>query len=153
MSNQVNTDKSQFRLKIFPRILLGNLVIPIIGLIALLILINFMKNEQTAALEKNLVTNTSLAVNQVDDWIDKNVRLSKYVASLDGIKSMDPLQQKPLLQAAQKSTEWMTLMFVVNIRVKRLQEVMKKKLVNYSDREYFKNAIATKKNWRAGTYR
>ena len=143
MSKNTTNNKSQFRLKIFPRILLGYLIIPLIALIALFSLINNAKNDQTIAVEQNLITNSNLAVNQVDDWIDKNVRISKYVASLDGMASMEQSQQKPLLVAAKNATEWMTLMFATDRQGQAITRSDDKKLVNYSDREYFRDAIRT----------
>lgn len=144
MSDSTPETKSQFRLKIFPKILLGYLIVPLIALVALLSFINNAKNDQTLALERNLITNSSLAVNQVNDWIDKNVRLSRYIAGLSDITGMEVEKQKPLLVAAQKSTEWMTLMFTTDNKGQAITRSDDKKLVNYKDREYFKQAMSSK---------
>lgn len=136
-------ENKKFRLKIFPKILLGYLIVLLIALIAFFSLVNNTKNSQTNNLEENLIANSTLAVNQVNDWIDKNIRLSRYIASLEEVSSMDPLRQKPMLEAAKKSSEWMTLIFTINEDGQAVARSDDKKLLNYSDREYFKQAMTS----------
>ena len=81
-------------------------------------------------------------VGQVDEWIDKNVRVLKAVVKLDSITSMDPKQQEPVLKAIAEEYSWMYLVFTTDTTGMNLSRSDGKSLRDYSDRSYYKNVMS-----------
>ncbi|MBW2251645.1 MAG: cache and HAMP domain-containing protein [Deltaproteobacteria bacterium] len=77
--------------------------------------------------------------NQVDEWIDKNVRVLKAAARLPEIVSMNRSLQEPALKAIQKEYPWMYLVFTVDLNGLNTARNDGKPLKNYSDRQYYKD--------------
>ena len=113
-----------------------------------------------------LIIMTSLAVNQVaetrltrftneqlrqtnaallakaDLWVEYNVNVLKQLASLDEIVSMDPLQQKPILEKTGQAFPEMFLLHTINPVGFDLARNDDQDNRDYSDREWFIRAIA-----------
>ncbi len=110
--------------------------------------ITFNKTSNLARVStENLMAQTALGLsNQVDEWIDKNVRVLKAAARLPGIISMDRPRQEPALKAIQKEYPWIYLAFTVDLKGMNTARGDGKSLKNYSDRQYYKDvAIKGKK--------
>ena len=89
---------------------------------------------------ENLMAQTALGLsNQVDEWIDKNVRVLKAAARLPEIVSMNRSLQEPALKAIQKEYPWMYLVFTVDLNGLNTARNDGKPLKNYSDRQYYKD--------------
>jgi methyl-accepting chemotaxis protein len=82
--------------------------------------------------------------NQVDEWIDKNVRVLRTAARLPDIVSMDPSRQEPILKAIAAEYPWTYLVFTVDIHGMNIARNDGKKLKDYSDRLYYKDIIKGK---------
>jgi methyl-accepting chemotaxis protein len=79
--------------------------------------------------------------NQVDEWIDKNVRVLKTAARLSDIISMDQGQQEPILKAIAQDYPWMYLVFTVDPSGMNTARSDGKPLTDYSDRQYYKDVM------------
>ena len=82
---------------------------------------------------------------QVDAWIDNNVSVLRTAANLSDITSMNREEQEPILKAIQKEHPWMYLVFTVGPDGMNVARNDGKPLKNYSDRQYYKDAIGGKK--------
>ncbi|NNK84143.1 MAG: HAMP domain-containing protein [Desulfobacterales bacterium] len=110
--------------------------------------ITFNKTSNLARVSsENFMAQTALGLsNQVDEWIDKNVRVLKATARLPEIISMDRTRQEPALKAIQKEYPWIYLAFTVDLKGMNTARGDGKSLKNYSDRQYYKDvAIKGKK--------
>jgi methyl-accepting chemotaxis protein len=79
--------------------------------------------------------------NQVDEWIDKNVRVLKTAARFPDIISMDTYKQEPILKAIAQDYPWMYLVFTVDPKGMNKARNDGKPLTDYSDRQYYKDVI------------
>ena len=82
---------------------------------------------------------------QVDSWIDNNVSVLRTAANLSDVISMEGEKQEPVLQAIQKEYPWMYLVFTLGADGMNVARNDGKPLKDYSDRQYFKDAIGGKK--------
>ena len=95
---------------------------------------------------ENLMAQTALGLsNQVDEWVDKNVRVLKAAAGLPEIVAMDRILQEPALKAIQKAYPWMYLVFTVDPNGLNTARSDGKPLKDYSDRQYYKGVMQGKK--------
>ncbi|MDY6792588.1 MAG: cache domain-containing protein [Thermodesulfobacteriota bacterium] len=95
---------------------------------------------------ETFMAQTGLGVkNQVDEWIDKNVRVLNTAARLPEMIAMDRKRQEPVLKAIQKSYPWMYLVFTVDPNGFNTARSDGKPLKDYSDRQYYKGVIQGKK--------
>lgn len=78
---------------------------------------------------------------QVDEWIDKNVRVIKTAARLSDIQSMDQQRQEPILKAISAEYPWIYLAFTVDPNGMNRARNDGKPLKDYSDRQYYKDVI------------
>ncbi|MGH1484645.1 MAG: cache domain-containing sensor histidine kinase [Cellvibrionaceae bacterium] len=129
-------------LKIFPKILLNCLLIAAIPLAGFIYQIYLNEADQRRVVEQRLLQSSEVIASQVDNWVDKNIRNSKFVASMEPFKSMDATAQLPVLKAAKENLEWVSLIFVKDLKGDAVARSDGKSLRNYSDREYFKQVIA-----------
>jgi methyl-accepting chemotaxis protein len=83
-------------------------------------------------------------VAQVDEWIDKNVRAINAFSRLPAMVSMDRVQQEILLETLGQEYPWVYLAFTTDIKGMNIARSDGKPLKDYSDRSYYKNAIAQK---------
>ena len=82
---------------------------------------------------------------RVDSWIDNNVSVLRTAANLGGITSMDREKQESVLKAIQKEYPWMYLVFTLGPDGMNVARDDGKPLKDYSDRQYYKDAISGKK--------
>jgi len=83
-------------------------------------------------------------VSNVDEWIDKNVRVLKAIATMPDIISMMREKQEPLLKAVGKEYPWMYLVFTVGPDGMNIARQDDKPLLDYSDRDYYKAIMGGK---------
>jgi methyl-accepting chemotaxis protein len=108
--------------------------------------ITFSQNSQQVRTEtENLADHvaTSLAF-QVDEWMDKNVRVLAALAKMVSITSMDPRLQEPLLKVVQEQYPWAYLVFTTDKKGMNISRNDGKPLVDYSDRQYYRDIITGK---------
>ena len=82
--------------------------------------------------------------NHVDEWLDKNVRVLRVFADMEDIISMHKLKQKPLLKLMRKEYPWIYLTFTMNINGMNVARDDDNPLIDYSDRQYFKEIMKGK---------
>jgi methyl-accepting chemotaxis protein len=102
-------------------------------------------NERIRTDTETLLAQTAAGLeNQINGWINNNVAILRTAAKLPEIKSMDGIQQRPILETIQKQYPWMYLVFTVGtdgINVARNDDVP---LKDYSDRQYYKDIMRGK---------
>jgi methyl-accepting chemotaxis protein len=82
--------------------------------------------------------------NEVDEWLDKNLRVLNTVAQMPGIQSMNRFEQEILLQTVQKEYPWMYLVFTTDINGMNVARNDGKELKDYSDRQYVQDITSGK---------
>ncbi|MCG8687863.1 MAG: zinc-ribbon domain-containing protein [Desulfobacterales bacterium] len=88
--------------------------------------------------ETHLVGNmvSSQLASQVDEWIDKNVRMLNAMASLPDIRSMNSRDQAVVLKSLQKEYPWIYLAFTTDIKGRNIARSDGRPLKNYAGRQY-----------------
>jgi methyl-accepting chemotaxis protein len=81
---------------------------------------------------------------QVDEWLDKNIRVLNTVAQMPGIQSMNRFEQEILLQTVQREYPWMYLVFTTDINGMNVARNDGKDLIDYSDRQYVQDITSGK---------
>lgn len=87
---------------------------------------------------------TAALADEVDEWIDKNVRILNAVAKMPGIQSMNRFEQEILLKTVQKEYPWMYLVFTTDINGMNVARDDGKDLKDYSDRQYVQDITSGK---------
>ena len=75
---------------------------------------------------------------QVDEWVDKNLRVLRAAAGLPSVQSMDPAQQTPVMKAVHEACPYMYLVFVIDVNGQNIARSDDKALRDYADRLYYK---------------
>ncbi len=83
---------------------------------------------------------------QLDEWVDKNVRALETAASLSAITSMRREDQTAVLTALAKQYPWMYLVFTLAPDGANVARSDTQPLINYADREYYKDVIQRNSN-------
>ena len=81
---------------------------------------------------------------QVDEWVDKNVRVLRAAATLPALASMRGEDQAPVLTAIQHAYPWMYLVHTIAPGGLNVARSDGKPLSDYADRQYFKDVMAGK---------
>jgi methyl-accepting chemotaxis protein len=81
---------------------------------------------------------------QVEEWLDKNVRVLNAAARLPEIVSMDRARQEPVLKVIGQEYPWTYLVFTVGLDGMNVARNDDKSLINYADRSYYKDVVAGK---------
>jgi methyl-accepting chemotaxis protein len=87
---------------------------------------------------------TSVLADEVNEWIDKNVRVLSALAQMPGIQSMNQFEQEILLKAVQKEYPWMYLVFTTDINGMNIARNDGNDLRDYSDRQYVQDITSGK---------
>lgn len=85
-----------------------------------------------------------LLTSEVDEWIDKNVRVLNALAKLPSIKSMNQFEQEEVLKSLQVEYPWMYLAFTTDTRGMNVARSDGKGLKDYSNRQYVKDVVEGK---------
>lgn len=81
----------------------------------------------------------------VDEWLDKNVRILKTLASMEDMISMDRFKQEPLLNIVNKVYPWIYLSFTADLRGRNIARNDDKPFVKYSGSQFYKDIIGGKR--------
>ena len=81
---------------------------------------------------------------EVEQWVDKNVRVLKTAAGLPGILSMAQASQEPILKQIERQYPWMYLVFTLDSGGMNVARNDGKPLKDYSDRQYYKDVLEGK---------
>ena len=120
----------------------------IVSLVPLLIFAGITMKQTNDRLrngtERLMAVTGSDIVSNVDEWIDKNVRVLKALALMPDIISMTREKQEPLLKAVGKEYHWMYLVFTVGPDGMNIARQDDKPPLDYSDRDYYKDIMGGK---------
>lgn len=120
----------------------------IVSLLPLLVYwgINFKQTNDRIRQDSQRLGNqiTSGLASHVDEWIDKNVRVLQAFSKMPGMTSMDRLGQESILKTIQSEYPWMYLVFTTDTEGLNVARSDGKPLKDYSDRQYYQDAIANK---------
>jgi methyl-accepting chemotaxis protein len=94
--------------------------------------------------EKLMAVTASDMVSNVEEWIDKNVRVLRALTKMPDIISMMRERQEPLLKAVSQEYPWMYLVFTVGPGGMNVARNDDKPLLDYSDRDYYKEVMGGK---------
>jgi methyl-accepting chemotaxis protein len=94
--------------------------------------------------ELAMQANAERISSQVDEWVDKNVRVLQAASNLPAISSMQGDDQTRVLSAIQQAYPWMYLVFTVGPDGRNVARSDRKAPTDYSDRQYYKDAIGGK---------
>jgi methyl-accepting chemotaxis protein len=129
-------------IRIFPKLLLTMVLISAIPLAGLWYL-SAVTGQQI--LKENLDISLSRVAQKVaanvEGWIDTNLLALQQTAALEGMASMDPLQQMSGLQANASTYPWTYLVFTTDTEGNNIARSDGKPLKFYGDREYFKQVV------------
>jgi methyl-accepting chemotaxis protein len=81
---------------------------------------------------------------QVDEWIDKNIRVMRTLAAMPAIRTMNRYEQETLLKTVQANYPWMYLVFTTDTSGMNVARNDDAELIDYSDRAYVRDIIAGK---------
>ncbi|MBM9603245.1 HAMP domain-containing protein [Desulfopila inferna] len=84
---------------------------------------------------------SGLLASEVDEWIDKNVRVLQAFANIPAIKSMNGYEQEILLKALQAEYPWMYLVFTTDEQGMNIARNDGNPLTDYSNRQYVKDVV------------
>jgi len=142
MSNEEpSTENKKSGLRIFYKVLLGYLIIPLIPIVGLIYMITLSESELTNFVRSNLEKTSSIIAENIVNWSDKNLRTIKILSELEGIKSMRPREQIDILNTAKNNIEWATVLFVTDKEGNAIARPDSHALLNYADRSYFRDVI------------
>lgn len=109
--------------------------------------INFVQGNARTKQDTEVLINqiTQGLADQVDEWIDKNIRILNTLTRLDDIQSMQQDKQSPLLKAVSDENPWAYLVFTVNPHGENVARSDGKGLTYYGDRSYFRQVMKGRK--------
>ena len=115
------------------------------GLLPLALFAGIMLFDQAGRIrheaEASMRANSERVTDQVDEWLDKNVRALQQAANTPGMATMHPDDQMKTLVALQKAHPWMYLTFTIALDGRNIARNDGKPLVDYSDRIYYKDIL------------
>ncbi len=82
---------------------------------------------------------TELLTDEVNQWVDKNVRVLNTLAGLPEMQTMDRMTQEVMLREVQKQYPWMYLVFTLDPNGMNVARSDTEGLKDYSNREYYKS--------------
>jgi methyl-accepting chemotaxis protein len=115
------------------------------GLLPLALFAGIMLFDQAGRIRKeaevSMRANAEHVTDQVDEWLDKNVRALQQAANAPGMATMHADDQLKTLAALQKAHPWMYLTFTIALDGRNIARNDGKPLVDYSDRVYYKDIL------------
>ncbi len=79
--------------------------------------------------------------NQVEEWVDKNVRVLKTAAGIPDITGMDQYMQEPILRSISENYPWKYLVFTTDTEGMNVGRDDGNPLTDYSDRQYYADVM------------
>lgn len=113
--------------------------LPILAGVMAFVLIQSLEVMERQAFEKLEATN-KLAATNVQLWLDFNGRALQQLVSLPQIRSMDPEQQKPVLQVMDSVYPYIYLVSTTDLKGMNVARSDDAPLTDYSDREWFRES-------------
>ena len=79
---------------------------------------------------------TGILTDEINEWVDKNVRVLNMVAKLPAMESMDRTSQEVILKEVQKEYPWMYLVHTLNLKGMNVARSDNEELKDYAGRQY-----------------
>ncbi|MBW1898838.1 MAG: zinc-ribbon domain-containing protein [Deltaproteobacteria bacterium] len=99
-----------------------------------------MRNDTVRAINQVSISMSK----QIDEWLDKNVRMQKTFANLDDMISMDRFLQEPLLETIRQVYPWVYSSYSIDLNGTNVARNDDALFRDYSDSQYYKDIIAGK---------
>ena len=132
-----------FRFKLFHRLLLSFLLVALIPVgVIWLIGRELLQQQAQTAMQEQLRLQSERIAGQVDNWSNINVHLLHLAAAIPAITSLDPVQQKPVLQAIANSVAQIYLVHTMDANGKNIARNDAEELRSYVDRKYFRDPMS-----------
>ena len=121
------------------------LVVTLIPLILFLVITYVQTSARINASTEAFLDQASRGLaGQVNEWVDKNVRVLKTLARQPEMISMNREKQEQILRAFKEEFPWVYLAFTVDSKGMNLARSDDKPLVSYADRQYVKDVLSGK---------
>jgi len=99
------------------------------------------RNSLRTEAQKSMKANAEHISVQVDEWFDKSSRVLRAADNLPGMMSMQREEQTKILTAIKQAYPWMYLVFTIGLDGKNVARSDELALVDYSERQYFKDIV------------
>jgi methyl-accepting chemotaxis protein len=99
-----------------------------------------MRNDTVRAINQVSISMSK----QIDEWLDKNVRMQKTFANMDDMISMDRFLQEPLLETIRQVYPWVYSSYSIDLNGTNVARNDDALFRDYSDSQYYKDIIAGK---------
>ncbi len=117
------------------------IIMLVVSILPLGIFWTILYRESSAQVKKDtelLMAQTSEGLSgQVEEWIDKNIRVLEMAAGLPDIMGMDQYMQEPVLQSISANYPWKYLVFTTDEEGMNVGRDDGNPLTDYSDRQYY----------------
>jgi methyl-accepting chemotaxis protein len=100
------------------------------------------RNSLRSEAERAMRANAEHISAQVDEWFDKNARVLRAASTMPAITSMQRDEQAKVLLAIKQAYPWMYLVFTIGLDGKNVARSDDQPLVDYAERQYFKDIVA-----------
>jgi methyl-accepting chemotaxis protein len=131
-------------IKIFPKVLFNCLLAALIPVSGFTYQFHLSQPNQKKIVEQRLLQSADTLATHIDDWIDKNLVQSRFVAMLEPFRQMDADAQIPILKATNENLESAHFTFVSDLQGNAIARSDNKALNNYSDQKYFREVVSGK---------
>ena len=95
-----------------------------------------------ATVNSELINNAKLIVNEVNNWVNLNIKSSQLIAKTSEIQSMAAEDQVPILQATDATFDWSYAAFTTDLEGNAIARSDGKPLKFYGDREYVQSILS-----------
>ena len=137
--------RKKFRVGMVAKVTIAMLAIGLVPLILFGAIRLFQEGDALRAQARDsMKSNAESIAAQVDEWVDKNVRVMRTVTTLRGIRSMKADQQLETLASVQLAYPWMFLIHTIDTTGLDVARNDKAPLTNYADRKWFQEAMTGK---------
>src|SRR6266496_2249423 len=121
----------------------------VVGLVPLALFGGFTLKQQGDRIrgeaELSLQARAERISGQIDEWVDKNVRVLQAAATLPTVVSMQRENQSDVLAAVRQAYPWMYLVFTIGLDGQNVARSDDKPLANYADRKYYSDVVSNGK--------
>jgi methyl-accepting chemotaxis protein len=120
------------------KVILAMFSVAIIPLIGFGLTSYFMSQANLKQSSQQVINQTAVGLKtQVEEWVDKNLKVLQAMANMEDMLSMDPDAQERILKSVSKAYPWMYLAFTLDVDGINIARSDDKQPINYSHRRYY----------------
>lgn len=132
------TEKTSFWRKLTGKVVLAMFSVAIIPLIGFGLTSYFMSQANLKQSSQQVINQTAVGLKtQVEEWVDKNLKVLQAMANMEEMLSMDPEAQERVLKSVSKAYPWMYLAFTLDADGINIARSDDKQPVSYAHRQYY----------------